>query len=199
MIRPIPFTRLAAVALVSLAMAACAGQKEPAQKAVTDLSAALAKIGEMSEKYVPEEFATVQAQVDGLKASFDKGDYDAVVQAAPAASTAIRQLQADSIIAKAAYAKQMNAEWAETAKTMPDVIASVDKQITRYTSSGRLPNGLDRDAFKQAVAAFDEAKQAWTTAAEAGNAGKYEDAVLQSREVKKTVDTVMQSLGMAAG
>jgi len=199
MIRSIPFTRLAAVALVSLAMVACAGQKEPAQKAITDLSAALAKVGEMSEKYMPEEYATVQAQVDGLKASFDKGDFDAVVQGAPAASTAIRQLQADAIIAKAAYAKQMNEEWVETAKTMPGVIASVDKQITRYTSSGRLPKGLDRDAFKQTVATFDEAKKTWTTAAEAGNAGQYEDAVLQSREVKKTVDAVMQSLGMAAG
>jgi uncharacterized lipoprotein len=199
MIRSIPFTRLAAVALVSLAMAACAGQKEPAQKAVTDLSAALAKVSETGEKYTPEEFATVQAQIDGLKASFDKGDYDAVVQGAPAASAAIRQLQADSIIAKAAYAKQMNAEWVETAKTMPDVITSVDQQITRYASSGRLPKGLDRDAFKQTVATFDEAKKTWAAAAEAGNAGKYEDAVLQSREVKKTVDTVMQSLGMAAG
>jgi hypothetical protein len=199
MIRSIPLTRLAAVALVSLAMAACAGQKEPAQKAVTGLTEALAKIGELGEKYSPEEFAQVQAQVDALKASFDSGDYDAVVQGAPAASAAIRQLQADAIIAKAAYAKQMNEEWVETAKTMPDVITSVDRQITRLTSGGRLPKGLDRDGFKQTVATFDEAKKAWTTAAEAGNAGQYEEAVLQSREVKKTVDAVMQNLGMAAG
>jgi hypothetical protein len=199
MIRSIPLTRLAAVALVSMVMAACAGQKEPAQKAVADLSAALAKVGEMSEKYMPEEFAAVQAQVDGLKASLDAGDYGSVVQGAPAASTAIRQLQADAIIAKAAYAKQMNEEWVEAAKTMPDVIASIDKQISRLSASGRLPKGLDREAFKQTVATFDEAKKAWTAAAEAGNAGNYEDAALQTREVKKTVDAVMQSLGMAAG
>jgi hypothetical protein len=199
MIRSIPFTRLAAVALVSLAMTACAGQKEPAQKAVTDLSAALAKVGEISQKYAPEEFATVQAQVDALKASLDSGDYDAVVQAAPAAATAIRQLQADAIIAKAASAKEMNAEWVEAANAMPGVIASVDKQISRLTASGRLPKGLDREAFKQTVAAFDEAKKTWASAAEAGNAGKYEEAVLQSRDVKKTVDLVMQRLGMAAG
>lgn len=148
---------------------------------------------------MPEEFAAVQAQLDGLQASFDGGDYDAVVQGAPAASTAIRQLQADAIIAKAAYAKQMNEEWVETAKTMPDLISSVDKQISRFNASGRLPKGLDRDGFKQAVATFDEAKKTWTTAAEAGNAGNDEEAVLQSREVRKTVDAVMQSLGMAAG
>jgi hypothetical protein len=93
----------------------------------------------------------------------------------------------------------MNEEWVETAKTMPDVISSVDKQISRLNASGRLPKGLDRDGFKQAVATFDEAKKVWTTAAEAGNAGNYEEAVLQSREVRKTVDAVMQTLGMAAG
>jgi len=199
MIRSIPFARLAAVALVSIAMAACAGQKEPAQNALTELSAALAKVSEVSEKYMPEEFAAVQAQLDGLQASFDGGDYDAVVQGAPATSTAIRQLQADAIIAKAAYAKQMNEEWVETAQTMPDVISSVDKQISRFNASGRLPKGLDRDGYKQAVASFDEAKKIWTTAAEAGNAGNYEEAVLQSREVRKTVEAVMQSLGMTAG
>jgi hypothetical protein len=134
-----------------------------------------------------------------LQASFDGGDYGAVVQGAPGASKAIRQLQADAIIAKAAYAKQMNEEWVETAKTMPDIILSVDKQISRLNAGGRLPKGLDRDGFKQTVATFDEAKRTWTTAAEAGNAGNYEEAVLQSREVRKTVDAVMQSLGMAAG
>lgn len=199
MIRSMPLTKLATVVLVSLVMAACAGQKEPAQKAIADLGAALGKVGEMSEKYMPEEFAAVQAQVDGLKAKLDAGDYDAVVQGAPAASKAIRQLQADAIIAKSAFAKEMNAEWVETAKTMPDVIASVDKQISRLSASGRLPKGLDREAFKQTVATFDEAKKSWAAAAEAGNAGNYEDAVMQTREVKKTVDAVMQSLGMAAG
>jgi hypothetical protein len=198
MFRPMYLTRLAAVALVSLAVAACAGQKEPAQQALTDLDAALVKISEAGEKYMPEEYAEVQAQMADLKSSFDSGDYGAVVRGAPAASAAIRKLQADSIIAKSEYDKQMNAEWVALAETMPGVISSVDRQISRYSSGSRLPKGLDRDGFKQAVASFDEAKKAWTAAAEAGNAGKYEDAVLQSREIKKTVDAVMQTLGMAA-
>jgi hypothetical protein len=180
-------------------MAACAGQKEPAQKALADLDAALTKVGEMSEKYMPDEYKAVEGQLGELKSSFEGGNYDAVVRGAPAAAAAIRKLQADSIIAKADYDKQMNAEWVTTAETMPGVITSIDKQISRYSAGARLPKGLDRDGFKQAVASFDEAKKAWTAAAEAGNAGKVEEAVLQSREVKKTVDAVMQSLGIAAG
>lgn len=199
MFRSIKIRQLAAVALVSLAMAACAGQKEPAQKAITDLDAALAKVAEMGEKYMPAEYAEVQAQLAGLKASFDGGKYDAVVAGAPKAAAAIRKLQADSIIAKAEVAKQLNAEWVELAKTMPDTIVAIDRQISRYSAGGRLPKGMDRDGFKQLVASFDEAKKTWSAAAEAGNAGKFEEAVTQSRQVREVVDATMQALGMSAG
>ena len=193
------FTRLLAVACVAIGLAACAGQKEPAQLALTDLDTALAKVAEMGQKYMPEEYAAVEAQIAGLKASFDGGDFDAVVSGAPKAAAAIRKLQADSIIAKADLAKQMNTEWVEMAKTMPDMIMSVDRQISKFAASGRTPKGMDREGYKQLVASFDEAKKTWTAAAEAGNAGKYEEAVTQSRQVKEVVAATLQALGMSAG
>jgi len=199
MFRSIKIPRLAAVALVALAMAACASQKEPAQQAITDLDAALAKVAEMGEKYMPEEYAAVQAQLAGLKTSFDGGDFDAVVAGAPKAAAAIRKLQADSIIAKADVSRKLNDEWVEFARTMPDTIVSVDRQISKVSSSGRMPKGMDRAGFNQLVAGFDEAKKTWAAAAEAGNAGKFEEAVMQSRQVKEVVDATMQALGMTAG
>jgi len=199
MFRSIKIPRFAAVALVALAMAACASQKEPAQQAITDLDAALAKVAEMGEKYMPEEYAAVQAQLAGLKTSFDGGDFDAVVAGAPKAAAAIRKLQADSIIAKADVSRKLNDEWVEFARTMPDTIVSVDRQISKVSSSGRMPKGMDRAGFNQLVAGFDEAKKTWAAAAEAGNAGKFEEAVMQSRQVKEVVDATMQALGMTAG
>jgi hypothetical protein len=182
---------------MAVALAACASQKEPAQQSLTELEGAMAKVAEMGQKYMPEEYAEVDAQIAGLKASFDKGDYAAVVAGASKAAAAIRKLQADSIIAKANYAKQMNAEWSDFTRTMPDTIIAVDKQISRASRS--LPKGMDRDTFKQTVATFDEAKKTWEAAAELGNAGKYEEAVMESRKVKEVVDATMQALGMAAG
>ena len=199
MFRSIKIPRFAAVALVALTMAACASQKEPAQQAITDLDAALAKVAEMGEKYMPEEYAAVQAQLAGLKTSFDGGDFDAVVAGAPKAAAAIRKLQADSIIAKADVSRKLNDEWVEFARTMPDTIVSVDRQISKVSSSGRMPKGMDRAGFNQLVAGFDEAKKTWAAAAEAGNAGKFEEAVMQSRQVKEVVDATMQALGMTAG
>jgi len=197
MSRTITLSRLAATFVMAVALAACASQKEPAQQSLTELEGAMAKVAEMGQKYMPEEYAEVDAQIAGLKASFDKGDYAAVVAGASKAAAAIRKLQADSIIAKANYAKQMNAEWSDFTRTMPDTIIAVDKQISRASRS--LPKGMDRDTFKQTVATFDEAKKTWEAAAELGNAGKYEEAVMESRKVKEVVDATMQALGMAAG
>lgn len=198
MFRSLQLPRLLAATVVSLTIVACAGQKEPAQQAVADLEAALGKVAEMGQKYMPDEYVEVQTQIADLKASFDKGEFDKVVAGAPKAASAVRKLQADSIIAKADFAKQMNAEWAEMAKTMPDTVTAVDKQISRM-SRGRLPKGMDSNTFKQTVATFDEAKKSWAAAAELGNAGKYEDAVMQARQVKEVVDATMQALGMSAG
>ena len=193
----ITLPRLLAAVVMAFALAACAGQKGPAQQSLTELDAAFAKVAEMGQKYMPEEYAEVDAQIAALRASFDKGDYGAVVAGAPKAAAAIRKLQADSIIAKADYAKQMNEEWAEFSRTMPDTIIAVDKQISR--ASSRLPKGMDRDTFKQVVADFDAAKKTWEGAAELGNAGKYEEAVMESRKVKEVVDATMAALGMTAG
>ena len=195
MIRPMHFSRLAAAALVSLALVACGSQKQPAQKALADLDAALSKVEEIGQKYKPQEYTDVKAEIAGLQSSFDGGDFKAVVAGAPKAAAAVRRLQADAIIARADFAKQMNAEWVEFAKTMPQTIVSVDRRIEQL-SRGRLPKGVTRDAFKQAVAAFDGAKKAWAEAGDAGNAGKFEDAVMQARKVKETVDATKQTLGM---
>ncbi len=199
MIHKLQVPRLLAAAVVAIALTACASQQEPAQKALSELEASLGKVAEQGEKYMPEELTEVRGILDGLKSSYDSGDYKAVIAGAPKAAQAIRKLQADSIIAKANYAKQMTEEWGQLATTMPDMIASIDKQITRYTSRRSTPKGMSGDAFKETVASFDAAKKTWAEAAEAGNAGKYEDAVTKSRQVKQTVDTVMQALGMAAG
>jgi len=196
MFRPKHVTRFMVVAIAALA-AACASQKEPAEKALAELEGSLAKISEQAEKYMPEEYAEVSAQLAGLKASYDGGDYKSVVTAAPKAAAAIRKLQADAIIAKADLAKKMTEEWGEIANTVPDQIAAVDKQIVRYTSRGGTPKGLNRDEFKQLVASFDAAKEAWGQAGEAGNAGKYEEAVTAAREVKQVIDSTMQALGMS--
>lgn len=197
MFRPMNLSKLVVVAFVAMAAIACASQKEPAEKALADLDTSLAKISEQAEKYMPDELSEVQATLAGLKSSYDSGDYSAVVVGAPKAAKAIGKLQADAIIAKANYAKQMSEEWGKVAAEVPGQIAAIDKQIVRYTSRGGAPKGMDKAGFKELVTSFDAAKEAWGAAGEAGNAGKYEDAVMKAREVQQTIASTMQALGMS--
>ena len=92
----------------------------------------------------------------------------------------------------------MSEEWGQLATAIPGQIVAIDKQIVRHTSRGSAPKGMDKAGFKQLIASFDAAKSAWGEAGEAGNAGKYEDAVMKAREVQQTIDSTMQALGMSS-
>lgn len=199
MIRSTGFAQLLAVTLLALAAAGCASQKEPAEQAVANLENSLAQAATQAEKYLPDETAALRGKVADLKSALDAADYKKVVAEAPAVSAEIRKLMADSAIARATFNERVQAAWTDYATNLPKAIASVDDRILRYTSGGGLPRGMNRDTFKATVASFDAAKAVWGEAAEAGNAGQYEDAVTKAIEVKRTVESVQQALGLATG
>lgn len=198
MFRSNAFPKLMAVALIAIAVTACSTYKDPAEEAVATIEEKLAGIHAQAEKYLPTELANVQTQLDELKTGLEQKEYEAVVATAPRVLKAVNSLIVEAALAKDAFNKKMQRDWAAFATSMPDVFASVDKQIIRYTSRGTLPKGVSREAFKETVASFDAAKASWAEAAAAGNEGKYEEAVTKTNEVKQVVDTVMQTLGMSA-
>lgn len=198
MIRSTGLAKVFAVTMVALAVVGCESQKEPAEQAVAGLEKSLEAAAQQAEKYVPDEIAAVRTKVADMKALLEKQDYKEVVLQAPAVAAELRKVVADSAIAKANFNQQMTQAWTEYANTLPKAIADIDDRILRYTSGGGLPKGLDRDSFKAVVEKFDAAKKDWAAAAEAGNAGKYEEAVTKSLEVKRTVEATMQALGMQA-
>ncbi len=199
MSRPNAFPKLLAVALIAITASACADYKTPAEEAIVIIDEKLAGIHTQAEKYLPTALADVQVQVDELKAGMEQKEYEAVVATAPRVLKAVNNLIVESAVAKDSYHRKMQRDWATFANEIPGVIASVDTQIVRYTSRGRLPKGVSRDAFKETVATFDAAKAAWAEAATAGNDGKFEDAVTRTNEVKLVIDAVKQTLGMSAG
>lgn len=199
MLRSNRIATMFAVTLLAVAAAGCESQKEPAEQAVANLEKSLEAAAREAEKYVPDEVAAVRAKVADVKTLLEKQDYKAVVAQAPAVAAELRKLVADAAIAKANFAQQMTQAWTEYANTLPQAIASVDDRILRYTSGGGLPKGMSREAFKELVAKFDAAKAEWAAAAEAGNAGKYEEAVTKSIEVKRAVEATKEALGMAKG
>ncbi len=77
---------------MALILAACAGQKQPAEKLIGEIQATVTAASTEAGKYIPEQLMSVQTQLDALKASFAKQDYAAVVSGAPAVLAAARSL-----------------------------------------------------------------------------------------------------------
>ncbi len=185
---------LALAVLLAAGLSACASQKEPAEQAVANIDQSLQAVAEKAQKYLPEEFAAASARVDGLKQSLAAEDYSGIVEAAPGIAAEVRKLVADATIRKAQVKYEMGNEWVELVKTMPALIASVDNRIVKL-SGGRLPKGMSRDAFKETVASFDAAKETWGKAADAGNGGDAETAVLLAREARVAIDQAVAAFG----
>jgi hypothetical protein len=66
--------RIVALAALALAAVACS-QKDPAQEAIDAAEGALAAVYENSQKYLPERYAEVKAELDAGRKAFDEKRY----------------------------------------------------------------------------------------------------------------------------
>ena len=87
-------------------IAGCSNMKEPATQAVASVESSLTAIKGSAEKYAPDALHSVESQIGSLKDSLAKGDYKAVMSAAPTVTAAIGDL------GKAVKSKQAEIETA---------------------------------------------------------------------------------------
>ena len=90
MIQLIRFSRCAFVSAVFVVLAACANNMEPAQKFLTQIQGAVTAASADAQKYIPDQYKSVQDQIARLQGAFDKQDYSAVVTAGPTVLAAHR-------------------------------------------------------------------------------------------------------------
>lgn len=188
--------RAAALAAVLLGLAACASQKEPAEAALAALETKFRETGAEIQKYLPERYAEVESRIATLRESIASQDYGDVVAGASAATDDLKRAVADARIKRAQILVEMESEWAELSKSMPAMITAMDKKIT--AQRGRAPQGMTTDAWKQTIAEYDAARDAWSKAAAEMSNQTFEATVLAARDARAKIVAIMDSLGVKA-
>ena len=183
----------AALAAICLGVAACASQKEPAEQAFAAVEAKFKESGAEIQKYLPERYAELEASVASLRDSLAAKDYGDVVSGATAAQDSLKRAIADARVKRAQMIAAMDDEWDALVKSMPPMIEAMDKKIS--SQRGRPPKGMSGDEWKQTIAEYDAARDAWSkaTATERTRAN-LEGMVTAARDAKAKITAIMDKL-----
>ena len=170
----------AALAALCLGVAACASQKEPAEQALAAVEAKFKESGAEIQKYLPERYAEIETSVASLRDSMSNEDYSDVVAGAGQVQADLKRAIGESRVKRAQVQVEMETEWAEMSKSVPAMIDAMDKKIT--SQRGKPPKDMTREAWKQTIADYDAAREAWSKAASELTRANFEATVLAARD-----------------
>lgn len=187
---------LAAAAVVFLA--ACANQKEPAEKAVAQVEASLSQFKADAEQYAAQELKGVEESIGNLKTELANKNYKAVVMQTPSVASTVAALR-DTVAKKKAEAEEMlaaaQAEWTELNASVPGMVTRLQAKVDSLSRNRRLPKGLDKAAFETAKADFEAMKSSWAEAGAEFSSGLVADAVRRARAAKAKGEELVEKLG----
>lgn len=189
---------LAAIAATAMLITGCANQKEPAEKAVSQVEASLSQFKADAEKYAAEELQGVEESIAKLKGELAAKNYKAVVMQTPNVASTVAALK-DTVAKKKADAEQILAaaqqEWTDLSASVPEMVAKLQAKVDSLTKSRRLPKGVDKAAFDAAKAEFETVKSSWAEASAEFSSGMVADAVRRARAAKAKAEELVQKLG----
>jgi hypothetical protein len=189
------------MSLAGILLAACANQKEPAQKAIADIEATVAGASADAQKYVPDQLSEVQGKLADLTAAYDKQDYAAVVAGAPAVMTEAQGLASAAAAKKDETMKALNDQWTSLSASLPATVTAIQSRIdtlskkTSKKTSKKAATGIDLAAAKSALS---DASALWSKAQAAFATGNLDEAVSTAKDVKSKLDALTATLKMDA-
>jgi len=190
--------RLAALAALVFLVGGCS-QKDPAAEAIDAAEGALEAVYEDAQKYVPERYAEVKAELETARKAFDEERYVDAIAAVKDVPAHAEELAGISVEAKQKRLAELNAEWTQLSGSLPGIVAGIEARLGELGKMRKLPKGMDKQLLEEVNAAFGSARGAWDEASAAFTAGDVEAAVTKARDVESMAQDLMARLGMQAG
>jgi hypothetical protein len=187
--------KYALISLVSALLAACANERDPAQKMISDIDATVTAASADAAKYAPDQLIDTQTKLGDLKASFGRQDYKAVLAAAPPVLAEAQGLAGAAAAKKSDVLKSLNDQWTSLSSTVPDSMTAIQSRIDLLSkkSSRKLAQGIDLAAAKSALSG---ATSLWSKAQGAFGNGNLDEAVSAAKQVKAELDALAATLKM---
>src|ERR1700722_10118265 len=181
------------LAFALLRLAACASQREPAQKMMNDIQAAVSAASADAAKYVPDQLNDVQTKLDDLQTAFNAQDYKGVHARGPALLSEAQGLASAAAAKKTDETKALNDQWSSLAGTVPEEVNAIQSRLDMLAQrkNRKLAKGVDLDAAKSGLS---EATSQWSKAQGAFGNGNLDEAVSAGKDAKSKLDTVAGQL-----
>jgi hypothetical protein len=177
--------------VAALAAAGCGAGKGAAEAAITAAQTAFDATKEKAVAIAPDQARAVQEAIDGAKASVEKGDYKAAIDAAKAVPGQVKTM-VDGLAAKQ---QELEAGW-QGLQDVPGMLTAFQSKVQELAAMKRLPAGIDAGLLDGAKATAREAVAAWGEAQAAMTAGNWAEAVSIGTRVKTALTEGMAKLGM---
>jgi hypothetical protein len=197
MAHPRSLLRFASISFALVLLAACAGQREPAQKMMNDIEAAVGAASVDAAKYAPDQLNDVQTKLDDLKTAFSAQDYQGVLTRGPALLSEAEGLAGAAAAKKAETTKSLNDQWSSLAGTVPDELTEIRSRIDALgqPKNRKLAQGMDKGIdLAAAKSGIDDATSQWSKAQGAFGNGNLDEAVAAGNDAKSKLETVAGTL-----
>ncbi len=190
--------RFAALAGLLVLLAACS-QKDPAAEAIAAAEDALNAVYEDAERYVPQRYEEVKAELVAARTAFSEERYADAIAAVKDVPAHAEALNKEAAAAKQKHISEMNADWARLSDSLPRLLAGIGGRLEELGKMGRLPQGMDKQLLDETRAAFASAQSAWDEAGAEFTSGDIESAVGKARAVEGMAQDLVARLGMQTG
>jgi hypothetical protein len=178
--------------LAALALAACAGNREPAEQQIAAIEGAIQAAQPDAGQYVPETLAAVEARLATAKGQLQAGNYTAVLDAAPKLLTDAQDLVGAAAVHKDELMAGFNKQWPALAGSLPQWLEALQQRIETLGKK-RARAGVD---VATAKAALEEALSLWGKAKAAFAAGNLQEAVNTANTAKDKAAEAAAALKM---